>query len=78
MRATGAKENTMWRSATGNQPISGYDKKVMQHVESTRGKPPVQRKEPQPNMAEAGISVDTKPAAAKISNNLSNAITQQN
>jgi hypothetical protein len=73
MRASGSKENTMWRSATGNQPISGYDKKVMQHVEANRGKPPVQKK---PTSA-AGAPTDAKPES-NIQNNLSKAISDQN
>ena len=44
MRASGG--NSMWRSATTNQPIAGYDKKVMQHVIETRGRPPVPKKQP--------------------------------
>lgn len=33
-------EGTLWRSATQNQSLRGYDKQVMEKIQKTKGLPP--------------------------------------
>ena len=68
------KEGTIWRSATQNQPLRGYDKVVMQHVQKTKGIAPKQ----QPGNQEQQPFVPGLPAQSnKLQNNLAKAIQNQ-